>query len=105
VETLQVKTRLYSLTVEMIVAGQESIRVGMTLDDMNPAMFLEPSEILDLNEWEETMILVSLLTTAGEMTSDPETIWLKHRFALMMRIYPYVAKTIFQAAPAWLKDL
>jgi len=96
VETLQLKTRLYSLAVDLILTQvTSSLEMGSG----------QVKTLLDLNEWEETMILVSLLTAGGPMAGDPHAMWLKHRFSILMRIYPYVASNIFQAAPAWLRDL
>jgi len=96
VETLLQKARLYSLAV-----------------DRHPSYPPTAPPHLGLNEWEETAVLIHLLTELYKTLPEDQTwtqsvvnqIWMCERLSYLKRTYPYVGQSIFRSAPAWWKDL
>jgi hypothetical protein len=69
-----------------------------------PAILELLRSTLDLNEWEETAVLIHLLT--DPMAVQPPSLgWMMSRLSYLKRTYPYVGQSIFRSAPAWWKDL
>lgn len=102
-DQLQVKTQAY----------RQMLQRQFPVSDVRPT-YVPPSltPLFQLNEWEETAILIVLWNEIVVFLEDSRTLgtqhnkglWIQARLKELRTLYPYVVRSISQGVPAWLRD-